>query len=145
MLIRICDNQHCFKINHRTIKRALANTLREEKYPPCELSVTLVDNKQIKQINRRYLKRNETTDVISFTLKGKEDNVQDKLLGEIVVSVEKAVEEARIRQIAPAQEILLYCIHGLLHLLGYDDLSPRARKQMNKRQTELLLAFAGKM
>lgn len=107
----------------------------------CALSVTLVDNRQIKLLNRRYLKRNRVTDVLAFPLKGKEDVAGDGLLGEIIISVEQALKEARRRKVPPQQEIILYGIHGLLHLLGYDDIKPDDRIRMETRQQSLLRQF----
>jgi len=112
--------------------------LKEEEYSGSEVSLVLIDNRRIKALNRQYLKKNRITDVISFPLSDRKDPKGDKLLGEIVVSVEKAVKEARRRRIPAQQEVLLYCVHGLLHLLDYDDMTRRKRSQMEHRQNEIL-------
>jgi probable rRNA maturation factor len=128
------------------IKRTLICTLKEEAVKNIGLSIVLVGNNQIRKINRQYLKRNRITDVVAFPLADKEKKPQrprrlcgeDNLIGEIIVSVEKALTEARIRKIHPHQEIIRYCVHGLLHLLGYDDHRRKDRKRMWNKQEQIL-------
>ncbi|MCK4908901.1 MAG: rRNA maturation RNase YbeY [Planctomycetes bacterium] len=130
-------------VETRLIKKVLQSVLKEHKHARFDLSLALVDNRTIRKLNRRYLKHNRITDVIAFPLM--DDGMNgDKVLGEIVVSVEKAVPEARRRKITVRQELLLYCVHGLLHLLGYDDGSPRARRRMEKKQAAILSKYAFK-
>ncbi|MCK5578555.1 MAG: rRNA maturation RNase YbeY [Planctomycetes bacterium] len=130
-------------VETRLIKKVLQSVLKEHKHARFDLSLALVDNRTIRKLNRRYLKHNRITDVIAFPLM--DDGMNgDKVLGEIVVSVEKAVPEARRRKITVRQELLLYCVHGLLHLLGYDDGNPRARRRMEKKQATILSKYAFK-
>jgi len=81
-----------------------------------------------------YLGRDSSTDVISF------DNSSGKwgLLADIVVSTETAVRQSRIFKTAPIYEVYLYVIHGVLHLLGYDDNTARKRKLMQKKAESIL-------
>ncbi len=58
--------------------------------------------------------------------------------GEIVISADRAVEEARRRRLDPRRELLLYAVHGMLHLVGYDDATPAARARMRRREAEVL-------
>lgn len=137
------------------ICKILNRTLKEEKVKEISLSIVLVDNKQIKQLNRRFLKRNRVTDVLAFPLeelnhKGTKSTKMKLnslcppcLCGEIIISVEKAYQEARLRKIHPHHEIVLYCVHGLLHLLGYDDHRPKDKKRMRARQEQILRKFLG--
>src|SRR6185503_6992426 len=91
------------------------------------LSIAFVSNAAIRKINRKFLKHDFATDVISFPL-------DSDLLGELVISAEYAVAEAAKRKI-PVEEELLRCVaHGILHLLGYDDHRPADRKRMWARQ-----------
>ncbi|MBN2584713.1 MAG: rRNA maturation RNase YbeY [Planctomycetes bacterium] len=123
-------------------KRRLASTLRavlsSERDAPCSLSVTLVDDARIREINRRHLNHDEATDVISFDLSEAGDDV---LSGEIVISAERAVRVAAERGSDPVGELLLYAVHGLLHLVGYDDLTAAQAARMHARENELLTAL----
>ena len=91
------------------------------------LSIAFVTNAAMRKINRKFLKHDFATDVISFPL-------GTDLVGELVISAEYAAVEARTRRIPVEEELLRYVAHGILHLLGYDDDRPRDRAAMWKRQ-----------
>ncbi|HUR37913.1 MAG TPA: rRNA maturation RNase YbeY [Planctomycetota bacterium] len=101
------------------------------------LSVAFVTNAAIRKINRRFLKHDFATDVISFPL-------GTDLLGELVISAEFAVGEAAKRKIPVEEELLRYVAHGILHLLGYDDHEPADRAAMWKRQERELSRLLGR-
>ncbi|UCC96011.1 MAG: rRNA maturation RNase YbeY, partial [Candidatus Omnitrophota bacterium] len=96
-----------------------------------KISFVLCDNTLIQNLNKRFLKKNEPTDVIAFPLKYAFDPDH---LGEVVVSVEEAALVAGSRRDDWERELLLYCIHGVLHLLGYDDRTNRQRTIMRKKE-----------
>ena len=102
-----------------------------------DLSVVVVDDPTIHDVNRRFLDHDYPTDVIAFDLSGEGPGAD----GEVVVSWDTARREARERGINPASELLLYCVHGTLHLLGYDDKEDDERVRMHARQHELLARF----
>jgi probable rRNA maturation factor len=101
------------------------------------LSIAFVTNAAIRKINRRFLKHDFATDVISFPL-------GTDLLGELVISAEFAVGEAAKRKIPVEEELLRYVAHGILHLLGYDDHAPADRAAMWKRQERELSRLLGR-
>lgn len=98
------------------------------------LSVVVVDDEGIHDVNRRFLDHDYPTDVIAFDLSGEEPGVD----GEVVVSWDTARREAAERGIDATSELLLYCVHGTLHLLGHDDKEQEDRERMHARQRELL-------
>ena len=100
------------------------------------LSVAFVTNAAIRKINRKFLRHDFATDVISFPL-------DSDLLGELVISAEYAVGEAAKRKIPVEEELLRYVAHGILHLLGYDDHRPGDRKRMWARQERELRRILG--
>ncbi len=85
-------------------------------------------------LNKKYLKHHYTTDILTFNLS---DN-KNKLVGEIIISTDEALKNAKIYKTLPRQEIILYVVHGILHLLGYDDHSPSDIKKMRAKEQELL-------
>ncbi|MCH5315090.1 MAG: rRNA maturation RNase YbeY [Eubacterium sp.] len=90
-----------------------------------EVSVTFVDNEQIRQLNAMHRNIDKATDVLSFPLgeNGEYDINHDtgaKLLGDIVISMEKAVEQAELYNHPIQREISFLTVHSMLHLLGYD-------------------------
>jgi len=135
MKIEISDRQHALRLSARAVRSLVSLALRQEGLD-AELSVALVDDGQIAELNRRFLERADVTDVLAFPY-GCEGGV---LSGEIVVNADQAVRQARGRRHGPEDELRLYIIHGLLHLLGYDDHDPADRKRMRGRESELLQA-----
>ena len=99
------------------------------------ISVALVDDAAIHALNRRFLDHDWPTDVITFPLSEGDEPV---LAGELVVSAETAAATARAAGVAPWHELALYLVHGLLHLLGYDDSADDDRHAMRRREDEVL-------
>lgn len=89
--------------------------------PDAELSILIIDNPGIQQINREYLQRDRPTNVISFAMQeGLGAGVQPQLLGDVVISAERAASDAAAAQIPFEHELWFLLVHGILHLLGYD-------------------------
>lgn len=108
-----------------------------------DLSVAVVTDAEIHLLNRSYLKHDYPTDVISFPLRGGED--PDPLLGEVIVSADRARHEAKARGLAFVEELCRYVVHGTLHLLGYDDREADRRDEMHARQEVILRALANRV
>jgi len=109
------------------------------------LSVTLVDDEEMAELHVRFSGGPGPTDVLAFPF-GDDDTPRPPglaLLGEVVVSTDTAAREGEERGHGFERELLLYVIHGTLHLLGYDDQDPAERVRMHARQEELLAAFLG--
>jgi len=140
----------------RKAKELAKAILQEEKVRSAEISIAFVDNAQIRALAKRYLGRDEETDVLSFPSgsrkrgqspffdsRGKKGTVpfsaKESLAGEVVVSAEMAEEEAARYGNEPEAESLLYVAHGLLHLLGYDDKRPPVRSIMRRKEREILV------
>jgi len=95
-----------------------------------ELSVAVVDDAAIHEVNRRFLGHDWPTDVIAFPL--------DEGSGEVVVSAERALGEAKERFVEPMAALLLYVVHGILHLLGPDDRESDDAERMHELSLNLL-------
>lgn len=98
------------------------------------LSIAVVSDRAIRPLNRRYLQHDYATDVLSFLL----DSGPGWLDGEIIVSADTAASQAPQYESSAEEELLLYVIHGTLHLVGYDDTTPPARRRMLARQRRYL-------
>ena len=94
------------------------------------VSVAIVGDEEIRKIHRQFLGADEATDVLSFRLDSACPGPHDDMFGEIVVSAETALREARKRGRAPERELALYAIHGALHLVGWDDRAAGDRRKM---------------
>jgi probable rRNA maturation factor len=111
-----------------------------------EISLLFVDNEEIRSLNKRYLNRDYPTNVISFSLTdGQHGNINPHVLGDIVISVEKAIEDAEEADIELNDEIDFLMIHGVLHLLDYnhEDTSETEAIKMDKKEKELFFMLKG--
>ncbi len=116
--------------------RALVRTVLKEEGKDAELSVALVGDEEMAGLNRRFLGREGVTDVLAFPYGGDERS----LSGEIVVNVELAERECAGRPHGMEDEVMLYVVHGLLHLLGYDDRDAGSVARMRERKLAILKA-----
>ncbi|HET7853089.1 MAG TPA: rRNA maturation RNase YbeY [Candidatus Methylomirabilis sp.] len=112
--------------------------------PSDELSVLLVGDRAIRRLNRVYLNRDHPTDVLAFPQPKGFPSPGPHLLGDVVISVETAARQAKAQGHSLDQELALLLIHGLLHLLGYDDSTPAARRRMSSTQARLLAISTGR-
>ena len=109
------------------------------------VSVSIVDNRYIHKINKKYRHIDRPTDVISFAFLDSENNYDKVLfspgpvvLGDIYISLEKAKEQAEEYGHSLHRELSFLFVHGLLHLLGYDHMNKEDEKEMFQLQEEIL-------
>ena len=130
----------------QSVLRRTADLL--ELGPDVEISVMLVDNETIRTLNRDYRDKDAATDVLSFPM---EEDLPDeiapqiiggpteRMLGDLVISVERAVEQAAEYGHAVERELAFLTVHGLLHLLGYDhEQGPAAEAEMQAEEKRIL-------
>ena len=127
------------------IRRAISETLRHEAFPyDAEVSVTLCDNEYIRKLNLEYRDKDSATDVLSFPLyDGGEFDMSEcisgAMLGDIVISLERAREQAAELGHGFLREVAFLAIHSTLHLLGYDhERSPEDDEAQCKAQREII-------
>ncbi|MBA4423039.1 MAG: rRNA maturation RNase YbeY, partial [Syntrophus sp. (in: bacteria)] len=140
MSISIENRQNKFKIDRRRLLKSLKRLMRELCCQDGELSLLLVDDDQIRVFNRTYLKRDRSTNVISFSMReGEFSDINPQLLGDIILSLETAYRDAVTGNIDFMDEVEFLVIHGLLHLLGYEHENATAKesRQMKTREREL--------
>ncbi|MDY3957191.1 MAG: rRNA maturation RNase YbeY [Allisonella histaminiformans] len=106
-----------------------------------EISVLICDAKLIHELNRQYRHIDAPTDVLSFALnEGEEEELpeEEKALGDIVINVDRAVEQAKEYGHSKEREMAYLAVHGFLHILGYDHYDPEEKKAMRKAEEEIL-------
>ncbi|WP_284140433.1 MULTISPECIES: rRNA maturation RNase YbeY [unclassified Virgibacillus] len=122
---------------------------KRQKIPQeAEISINFVNNREIQELNRNYRGQDKPTDVISFAL---QESVEGEIeilgeeiplvLGDIVISIDKAKEQADDYNHSIERELGFLAVHGFLHLLGYDHLNDEDEKEMFQLQDEILGAF----
>ncbi len=137
LVVEIANQQADCRVDEQRICQAVRDILREEKIAAGEVSVAIVDDPTIQALNARHLGHDYPTDVISFLL----DRRGDYLEGEVVVSIDTARAVAAELAWPAEDELLLYVVHGTLHLVGYGDDSDAARERMRRRERLHLAPF----
>lgn len=150
MHIDFQDNTNAVNEKQLTmIEELLSFAAKDEKVQEdAELSLTFVSNREIQELNRDYRGKDTPTDVISFALEeeGEEElQIYDEeipiILGDIVISIDRAKEQAEEYGHPLERELGFLALHGFLHLLGYDHMKEEEEKKMFSRQEEILNAY----
>jgi probable rRNA maturation factor len=129
MSVVLSDRQEAIPIEEASFLREVT-TVAEAAGWKGELSLVLVTDAEIRELNREFLDHDWATDVIAFPLEEDE--------AEVVVSAERAVAEAEDRGVEPMAELMLYVVHGILHLTGYDDHEEGEARRMHAASLKLL-------
>lgn len=128
------------------INQVAAICLREEQLPEdVEVDLLFVDNEAIREMNLEYRDKDSPTDVLSFPMYEPDEEIDDEeevLLGDIVISLERAQEQCEEYGHSLEREVMYLLVHGLLHLAGYDHMEEEDKKVM-RAQEEKLLAQIG--
>jgi probable rRNA maturation factor len=155
MSVTIANRQRVRKINLRLLKKITRELLAELELEKGEIGICLIAAPEMTRLNETYLKHGGSTDVIAFDYREnvgqasslshskirKIRNRQDAgstLKGEIFVCVDEAVLQARKFGTSWQSEVIRYLVHGVLHLLGFDDSSAGARRKMKREENRRL-------
>ena len=150
-MIYFLNDQSRIEITYKAkmlIRRAICETLAHEGFEnTAQVSVTFTDKEGIRALNKEFREIDKETDVLSFPLMSFEDTDEppvdesENMLGDIVLSLEKAGEQAETFGHSIEREIAFLCIHSTLHLLGYDHMTDDEEHQMRAAQREILAAM----
>ena len=128
--VAVSNRQRRRKVDTRTLARIARSALDLVHDSDARLSIVLVNDATIAKLNAQYHATSGPTDVLSF------DYGEGQ--GELIVSVECAIRQARRFRTTPAHELMLYVVHGILHLHGYHDEAPNDRRRMRTAERRLL-------
>ncbi|MBC8391315.1 MAG: rRNA maturation RNase YbeY [Deltaproteobacteria bacterium] len=121
MVVLTDNSQNKIEISIEKIREKAKAVLSALDSPEGELSILIVDDSQIGSLNKKYLNREGTTNVIAFPMQeGQFSDVNPQLLGDIVISVETACKEGELSGISMEERLTQLLVHGILHLFGYD-------------------------
>ncbi|MBS4169225.1 rRNA maturation RNase YbeY [Parachlamydia sp. AcF125] len=137
MKIRITDRQKLLKLPKTSIKRIVQEVIGLEKVICHEVSVHFISDNQMREMHGHYFNDPTSTDCISFPLDGPEE-MHYRVLGEIFVCPETALKYTEQHGGDSYMETVLYIIHGLLHLIGYDDIKKSDRDAMRAAEKKHL-------
>jgi probable rRNA maturation factor len=147
MSVVIANRQRTKKINSRLLKEIISTLFAELEVQEAELGIQLVGARAMARINWQYLQHEGSTDVITFDHSGAEPDARSgnlQLHGELFICVDDAVRQAREFQTTWQSEVVRYTVHGVLHLLGYDDLRADLRRKMKNEENRLVRQLAGR-
>ena len=139
--ILIANRQRTKKINARFLKQIVNALFSELEISDVELGINLVGAKEMARVNWRFLQHEGSTDVIMFdhAEKRKAESGKRKILhGELFICLDDAVTQAREFDSSWQSEVVRYLVHGVLHLLGHDDLQPDLRRKMKRAENRLV-------
>jgi probable rRNA maturation factor len=137
MRLDIQNLQNIAKIDKNKIMDCAGHVLKAMGEGNAELSLVLTNDMYIRNLNWKYRRKDSITDVLAFPMRDSK-GLSGVILGDVVISVETAKREARKRKKDFQDELNLYFVHGILHLLGYNDEKPRARKRMKEKEREII-------
>ena len=129
-------------VDRRLLRSRAARVLQALSRTRSELSIALVDDATIADLNSRYRDESGATDVLSFSLvEGEDKDLGGKLLGDVVISVETAARQARRAHRGLDAEVARLLIHGTLHLLGHDHATDDEARTMRAEERRLWRAI----
>ena len=128
-------DEDIFDIIEKTIEETL---LLEGKSFNYEISLTFVNNEEIRKLNKKYRNIDRETDVLSFPLEQDESLFPMPMLGDIVISAEKALEQSIEYGHSFVREIAYLTAHSMLHLLGYDHMNETEKQIMRKKEKNVM-------
>ena len=142
MKILATNRQTKVDIDLPRAEHSLGKILRVLENEDREISLVFVDDEGITGINRQYLSRNYPTNVIAFSMnEGEFGDVNPNILGDIIISTETALRDAKAGDLSLEDEIDYLMIHGVLHLLGYDHELPGEAEEMKEKEKEIFFTL----
>lgn len=148
--VAIDDSQKALKVNHGRLVDVARSVLAAEQVVSTTISLAIVDNDLMHELDIRYLEHKFPTDVLSFLLeeefdadslpipKGSPRGYGKRLEGEVILSAEMAKQSAAKYGWKPLDELTLYVVHGILHLCGHGDMTRKTQAAMQQREREVL-------
>ena len=136
--IRIADTYRRLDFNAARLRKMLRALCERFAVRRADISIVIVNDTQIKKVNKEFLGRSYITDVISFDLS---DEDGDGKVFELVINAQESRRQAKSRGHSAEAELALYIVHGFLHDVGFDDAKQRAAKRMHQAEDEILEEF----
>ena len=139
MAIEIISKQRVIKIDRRSVRRLVKKILQDHLHSDSDLSIVFADDAFVRELNLAYRKVDRPTDVLAFAMRNvvapgerAELGGPESVLGDVVISVDRARVQARRFRRTVEHELLKLVAHGVLHLLGFDHERAEGRREMRK-------------
>jgi len=149
MPLRIENRQRALKLDTPGVRRLVDLILDDQGWAGSDLAVVLTRDAVVKELNAAYRDVDQATDVLAFAMRdgkppgadGDPDELE-RVLGDVVISVDRAMAQAERYGITPEREIFKLVAHGVLHLVGYDHATSRERTKMRNLENRYLRALS---
>ncbi|MFA6078904.1 MAG: rRNA maturation RNase YbeY [Candidatus Omnitrophota bacterium] len=137
--IRVDNLNSSRPLDEAFIKRLALKALPFVKVPEkVQIEIVILDDKRIRALNKKYKRADRPTDVLSFDIGGPVPSKPGTFFGVIYISSDTASRNSKVFNTSFDEELVLYVIHGILHLFGYEDERPKDRLKMSKKQERIL-------
>lgn len=127
------------EFNLKLLRNAIKTTLKRFDKDDCDITLRLTGDEEMRQLNLAYRGIDATTDVLSFNQDYMDPDTHRFYLGDILISVDKALEQASENRQTLSEECASLAIHGTLHLLGFDHINPEGKAEMWANQEEIFI------
>jgi len=146
MSIRITAPRQAHGVERAAVRRLVSRILTDHDVPDADVSVTFTTDAAIHELNLSYRQVDRPTDVLAFALtEGEGDDAgAETVLGDVVISLDRAAVQARRYKRTLERELLKLTAHGVLHLLGYDHERPDDRKTMRRMENRYVRSMSGR-
>ena len=148
MTLAILNRQRTKKINTRLLKEIVQEVFAELQIETVELGISLVGAREMTLLNETFLRHEGSTDIITFDYQEPGTGSRKSELnlhGELFICVDEAILQAKRFRSTWQSEIVRYVVHGVLHLLGHDDLKPALRRRMKREENRLVRRLSKKI
>ena len=143
--VRLINAQRTLPVNTARLTRVARCALRRLQIrSQGEIAITLIDSRRMRGLNKRFLRHDRPTDVLSFRYEGEPAGLprlwagRRQVIGEILIAPAAAQAYAKRHRLSYAEELSRYVVHGLLHWVGYEDRTAVQRRRMRAREDRLL-------
>jgi len=140
--LSLFNRQRKRKIDLRLLRRIVLDCLKEFLQVEFEVGVKIVSSSEMARVNEQYLQHAGPTDVITFNHLQTEE--QNRIHGDIYVCIDEAIAQAKLFGTLWQEELVRYVVHGMLHLLGYDDRTAPLRKRMKRVEDKLMTQISAR-
>ena len=123
-----------YKFNNNLINTLIKSIINSEGREINSINLILTDDEFLRKMKKKYFKQDVYTDVISFNLEGPNENIE----GEIYISMDRIIENAKLLKSSIDMELKRIMIHGILHLIGYEDQTNSQKENMTKLENKYL-------
>ncbi len=132
------NNKTRSRVNERLIKKVAEVFVKKNGFFKYDVSIGIIGDKRMRRLNKVYRKKDKITDVLSFKEKNPKD---DNFLGEILINYQQIKRQAKKRRVDTKEELIFILIHGLLHLIGYEDNTLEELEIMKSKGKEFIKKY----